>query len=130
MYAIHEIQGNLTTVGYSEPLTVDFLRQNGNLVLDTRHFTANFKDRLIASIDNLDEQTGGLLIHSENFQALQLLTERYRGQIKCVYIDPPYNTKNNAIMYKNGYKDSSWLSLMDSRLRVMAICLFDRSVVL
>ena len=128
MYAIEEIQGDLTAVGYSDQLTVDFLRQNKNLVLDTRHFTSDFKDRLVASIDNLDEQTGGLMIHSENFQALQLLTERYRGQVKCVYIDPPYNTKNNAIMYKNGYKDSSWLSLMDSRLRVMAVCLFDRSV--
>jgi len=116
MYAIHEIQGNLTTVGYSEPLTADFLRQNGNLVLDTRTFSAEFKDRLVASIDNLDEQTGGLLIHSENFQALQFLTERYRGQIKCVYIDPPFNAKSSEILYKNTFKHSSWLSLLENRI--------------
>ncbi|NCC85104.1 MAG: site-specific DNA-methyltransferase, partial [Clostridia bacterium] len=48
MYAIDEIERNLTTAGYSEPLTADFLRENGNLVLDTRHFAADFKDRLIA----------------------------------------------------------------------------------
>lgn len=118
MYAIHEIEGDLTTVGYSEPLSVDFLRQNRNLVLDTRHFSADFKERLIASIDNLDEQTGGLLVHSENFQALRLLMERYRRQIKCIYIDPPYNTDATPIVYKNGYKDSSWLSLMHDRFLI------------
>lgn len=116
MYAIDEIKGDLVTVGYSEPLTADFLRQNENLVLDTRHFTAGFKDRLVASIDNLDKQTGGLLIHSENFQALQLLTERFRGKVKCVYIDPPYNTVYSKILYKNNYEHASWLSLMQNTL--------------
>src|SRR5690606_10320909 len=58
----------------------------------------------------------GLLIHGDNFQALNLLQERYREQVKCVYIDPPYNTDASAIIYKNGYKDSSWLSLMQDRL--------------
>lgn len=116
MYAINEIEGNLTTVGYSEPLTIEFLRQNKNLVLDTCHFSADFKERLIASIDNIDERTGGLLIHSENFQALRLLAEKYSGQVKCIYIDPPYNTDATPIVYKNGYKESSWLSLMHDRL--------------
>lgn len=118
MYAIDEIQGDLTAVGYSDQLTVDFLRQNKNLVLDTRHFTADFKDRLVASIDNLDEQTGGLMIHSENFQALQLLTERYKGQVKCVYIDPPFNAKSSEILYKNTFKHSSWISLLENRISI------------
>ena len=119
MYAIHEIEGNLTTVGYSEPLTIEFLRQNKNLVLDTRHFSADFKERLIASIDNLDEQTGGLLIHSENFQALRLLKEQYRRQVKCIYIDPPYNTVYSKILYKNNYEHSSWLSLIQNTLSLV-----------
>lgn len=128
MYAIDEIEGDLVTVGYSEPLTADFLRQNGNLVLDTRHFTIDFKDRLVASIDNLDEQTGGLLIHSENFQALRLLTERYRGQVKCVYIDPPYNAQSSLILYKNTFKHSSWLSLMFDRLQTATQLLNEKFV--
>jgi adenine-specific DNA-methyltransferase len=66
----------------------------------------------VASIENFDEQCDGLLIHSENFQALNLLQERYREQAKCVYIDPPYNTSENAFLYKNAYKHSSWLSMM------------------
>jgi len=116
MYAIHEIEGDLSTVGYSEPLTVDFLRQNGNLVLDTRHFSADFKDHLIACINNLDEQTGGLMIQSDNFQAINLLAEKYDSTIKLIYIDPPYNTDASKILYKNGYEHSSWISLMESRL--------------
>ncbi|MCL2048048.1 MAG: site-specific DNA-methyltransferase [Defluviitaleaceae bacterium] len=118
LYAIDEIQGDMAAAPYSEPLTVDFLCQNGNLVLDTRHFSEEFKDRLVASIDNLDEQTGGLMIHSENFQALGLLQERYRGKVDGIYIDPPYNTESNEIVYKNGYKDSSWLSLIADRLKL------------
>ena len=116
LYAIDEIQGDLATVGYSEPLTVAFLRQNKNLVLDTRHFTDAFKDRLIASIDNLDEETGGLMIHSENFQALEFLSEKYHERIEYVYIDPPYNTDSSPIMYKNGYKDSSWITMISQRI--------------
>jgi adenine-specific DNA-methyltransferase len=120
MYAIHEIEGNLTTVGYSVPLTVEFLRQNKNLVLDTRYFSTDFKKRLIAGMDNLDEHTGGLLIYSENFQALQLLKEKYREQIKCVYIDPPYNTGNDDnFSYKDGYQHSTWLSMMFDRLVIL-----------
>jgi len=117
MYAIDEITGDLTAVAYSQPLSAEFLRQNGNLVVDTWHFTADFKDRLIASIDNLDEQTGGLMVHSENFQALRLLTERYRGRIDGIYIDPPYNTNSSPILYKNGYRDASWISLLENRIK-------------
>lgn len=120
MYAIHEIEGNLTTVGYSEPLMIEFLRQNKNLVLDTRYFSADFKERLIASIDNLDEKTGGLLIHSENFQALRLLLERYRRQVDAIYIDPPYNTESDRatgkFIYKDNYEHSSWCAMMYDRL--------------
>lgn len=116
MYAIHEIEGNLTTVGYSEPLTIEFLRQNKNLILDTRHFSADFKERLIASIDNLDDQTGGLLIHSENFQALRLLNKKYKESIDGIYIDPPFNSTYSEILYKNNYKHSAWLSLMQDRI--------------
>ena len=98
------------------PWTANFLHQNKNLVLDTRHFSADFKEQLIASIDNLDEQTGGLLIHSENFQALRLLQEKYRGQVNNVHIDPPYNTDTNPFLYKNSYRHSSWASMMYDRI--------------
>ena len=110
LFAINELNG------YSEPLSLDFLRANPFLVLDTAFFPSEFKDSLIASIADLDESLDGLLIHSENFQALGLMQEKYREQVKCVYIDPPYNAQSSEILYKNAYKHSSWLSLMKDRI--------------
>nr|WP_281720115.1 DNA methyltransferase [Nitrosomonas nitrosa] len=118
LYAIDEIKKDLTQPGYSEPLTVEFLKANPYLMPDTRHFNRDFTFRLLASVENLDETLDGVCFHSENFQALQLMHERYRGQVKCVYIDPPYNTSENAFLYKNLYKHSSWVSLIVDRLGV------------
>ena len=115
LFAIDEIKGDLATEGYSEPLTIEFLKQNPFLVLDTAFFDAKFKHQLVKSIDNIDEQTNGLLINSENFQALQLLQEKYYHKIKCVYIDPPYNTGSDGFTYKDNYQHSSWLSMNENR---------------
>jgi adenine-specific DNA-methyltransferase len=116
LFAIDEIQGDHMKPGYSEPLTAEFLEANPHLVLDTRHFSEDFKRLLLASFDDLDEQCNGLLIHSENFQALNLLMERYRGQVKCIYIDPPYNTGTDEFVYKDEYQTSSWLSFLRDRM--------------
>ena len=118
LFAIHEVDGDLVNSAYDEPLSVAFLKENPNLVLDTCHFDTAFKDCLLAHFENLDNETDGLLIHSENFQALNLLTQKYRESLKTIYIDPPYNTDASAILYKNNYKDSSWLSLMADRISV------------
>ena len=115
LFAIDEI------AGHGAPTSAACLKANLHLVLDTRHFDTGFRDRLLAALSDagpLDEQTDGLLIHGENFQALSLLQARYAGQVKCVYIDPPYNTDSSPIMYKNDLKDSSYLSLMEDRLRL------------
>ena len=67
-------------------------------------------------------------MHGENFQALNLLQARYREQVKCIYIDPPYNTDASPILYKNNYKDSSWLSLMENRLSLAKKLLLSNGV--
>jgi adenine-specific DNA-methyltransferase len=108
--------------GFSVPVTVQFLKENDKLVLDTAFFSDDFKERLIASMDDLDEQCDGLLIHSENFQALHFLQDRYKERVKCIYIDPPYNAKSSEILYKNSYKNSSWLGLINDRIQA-AKCL-------
>ena len=69
-------------------------------MVDTAFFDAGFKARLLAAFDDLDAACDGVLVHGENFQALRLLTPRYAGQVKCIYIDPPYNTDASPIMYK------------------------------
>lgn len=117
LFAIDEITGDgMFTTAYSEPLTEKFLQENPFLVLDTAFFSDKFKQRLISSIDNLDEQCDGLMINSENFQALQLLQEKYNRQINTIYIDPPYNAKSSQILYKNTFKHSAWNSLINDRV--------------
>lgn len=120
LFAIDEIGQDTTHTGYSEPLTVEFLKENPFLVLDTAFFSAEFKYELLACIDDLDKNCNGLLIHSENFQALNLLQEKYHENVQCIYIDPPYNTESDRekgkFIYKDGYAESSWLSLMVDRL--------------
>lgn len=86
------------------------------LVLDTKFFDENFKDRLLAEFDDLDEQTNGLLINSENFQAINLVGSKYNSSIDSIYVDPPYNSNASKIAYKNDYEHSSWLSLLNDRI--------------
>jgi len=119
LFAIDEIMPDTTgNPGYTKPLTVDFLKANNKLVLDTRFFDDNFKAKLLASIEDFDEQCDGLLIHSENFQALNLLQDKYKQQVKCVYIDPPYNSENDEFPYKDGYKASTWFRMVVDRALV------------
>ena len=128
LFAIDEIKGDMVTLAYSTPLTVEFLKSNPHLVLDTRFFDVSFNAKLLASIDNIDDQCDGLIINSENFQALELLQERYREQVKCIYIDPPYNTAATEILYKNEYKHSSWCSLLFDRMNIAKDFLVRRGV--
>ncbi len=75
-----------------------------------------FRADLLKAIPDLDASLDGLLVHGDNFQALTLLEDRYRRKVECIYIDPPYNSPASEIAYKNSFKHSSWLSLMDNRL--------------
>lgn len=97
---------------------VEALSQEKFLVLDTKFFSEQFKDKLLAEFDNLDEETDGLLINSENFQALNLMQEKYREKISAQVIDPPYNTGGDGFIYKDNFKSSSWLSFMKERLEM------------
>ena len=98
------------------PGTAADLKAQLYLMVDTALFDAGFRADLLKAIPDLDVSMDGLLVHGDNFQALTLLTERYREKVKCIYIDPPYNTDASAISYKNGYKSSSWASLLESRV--------------
>ena len=91
------------------------------LPIDTKYFNQDFKERLLEKLtvkENLDDLIDGVLIKSENWQALDLLLEKYKEKVKCIYIDPPYNTGNDEFLYKDKYLHSSWLSMMEERLRL------------
>lgn len=59
---------------------------------------------------------GNMLIHGDNLLALKALEQDYAGCVKCIYIDPPYNTGNAFEHYDDGIQHSIWLSLMRERL--------------
>ena len=106
---------NVDTSGLN---VVELCKNYPHLVVDTSLFEPKFQADVLNNLHDLDEKTNGLLIHSDNFQALNLLQERYKEQVKCIYIDPPYNTSASEIIYKNGYKHSSWLSLIENRTEI------------
>ena len=116
LFAIDEINGDLLNERYTEPVSMDFLEQNQYLLVDTQFFSDSFKYKLLSAFDNLDDEIDGILISSENFQALNLIEERYRNSIDCIYIDPPYNTGSDGFVYKDTYQHSSWGSMLHDRL--------------
>lgn len=131
MYAIDLMQPDLEhTEPFSPVPTALFLKQNGNLVVDTKFFSEKFKNRLISSLEDLDKATNGLMIYSENFQALSLIEKKYTECIRGCYIDPPFNLGEEAeYLYKVDYKDSTWLSLLYDRVLLLKKLLcFDGSV--
>lgn len=119
LFGIDEIKSDKSNEeAYSKPLTLAFLKANINLVVDTALFDPEFKVGLLSTFGEIDSKIDGLLVHSENFQALCLIEPSFRQQVKCVYIDPPYNTNSSAIPYKNNYRHSSWCTMMRDRVAV------------
>lgn len=102
--------------GQAKTGSVEYLKAHPYLMMDTALYDAEFKQALLSAVDNLDDSLDGLLIHGDNFQALNLLQERYREQVKCVYIDPPYNTGGDGFAYKDCYSHSSWMTMIENRL--------------
>lgn len=66
-----------------------------------------------------DTESGNMLIHGDNLLALKALEQEYSGKVKCIYIDPPYNTGAAFEHYDDGVEHSIWLSLMKSRLELL-----------
>lgn len=88
------------------------------LPIDTKHFTKETKCKILSSFENLESVLNGELIKADNFQALNSLMPKYQGKVDLIYIDPPYNAPASEIIYKNNFKDSTWLSMMENRLRL------------
>ncbi|MEK7274964.1 MAG: site-specific DNA-methyltransferase [Candidatus Desantisbacteria bacterium] len=70
-----------------------------------------------------DPNTENMIVHGDNLLALKALLPEYEGKIKCVYIDPPYNTGNAFEHYDDSVEHSIWLSLMRPRLELIRMLL-------
>ena len=66
-----------------------------------------------------DPANENMLIHGDNLIALRALEQDYAGRIKCIYIDPPYNTGSAFDYYDDGLEHSIWLSMMKPRLQIL-----------
>ncbi|MBY8941096.1 site-specific DNA-methyltransferase [Pseudomonas tolaasii] len=93
----------------------EFIKQNPGLIVDTSLFNSDFKQKAIAQIPNLDDETNGILLNSDNFQGLSLIKRHFQDKINSIFIDPPYNTGKNDFPYKDNYQHSSWMSMMQDR---------------
>jgi len=89
------------------------------LPIDTTYYGYDFKWLLLTMLSqkiNIEEKSDGLVIHSDNYHGIKLLDPKYSEHIKCIYLDPPYNTSASEIIYKNSYKHSSWSTFFNDRL--------------
>lgn len=78
--------------------------------------------RLLEEVPELsygDKDNENLLIQGDNLEALKALLPFYAGKVKCIYIDPPYNTKSAFEHYDDNLEHSKWLSLMYPRLEIL-----------
>lgn len=82
----------------------------------------------LSNIEN-DKDTENILIHGDNLLALKALEAKYFGKIKCIYIDPPYNTGSAFEHYDDNFEHSTWLSLMKPRLEILRNLLTDDGII-
>ena len=66
-----------------------------------------------------DPKSQNMLIHGDNLLALKALEQEFSGKVKCIYIDPPYNTGNAFEHYDDGIEHSLWLNLLSQRLNIL-----------
>ena len=103
----------LTWIGKNdEPLAVE-----PRLLLDTPKYS--FGEVETGSLPNGKPWPGNMLIHGDNLLALRALEQDFAGQIKCIYIDPPYNTGNAFEHYDDSMEHSIWLLLMQRRIQFL-----------
>ena len=89
---------------------------------------ANIEPRILQESPDLsncknDANTENKIIHGDNLLALKALLPEFEGKVKCIYIDPPYNTGNAFEHYDDAVEHSTWLSLMKPRLELLRLLL-------
>ncbi len=86
------------------------------------HAAARVPYRLLEEAPDLstgDPDAANMLIQGDNLEALKALLPFYAGQVKCIYIDPPYNTRSAFEQYDDNLEHSKWLAMMWPRLELL-----------
>ena len=88
------------------------------LPIDTKYFK-DLEPEILRLFDDLDTSLDGWLIKSENYQALNTILPKFKEKVQTIYIDPPFNKESDAdYFYSVKYKDASWITLLENRLRL------------
>lgn len=100
---------------YNETIANDKIRR----MLDPKVFT-NVKKYTSGGVEDCLEfsENDNLIIKGNNLIALASLLKRYEGKVKCIYIDPPYNTGSDSFGYNDSFNHSTWLTFMKNRLEL------------
>ena len=85
-----------------------------HLPIDTKYFK-DIEYEILDIFEHLDQSLDGVLIKSDNWQALNTIKEKFKERIQTIYIDPPFNTGDD-FDYVDKFQDSTWLTLMENRL--------------
>ena len=129
IYSNSEQRKEWEELGFDIPDKKEKLKES-KLPVDTKHFSSDFKYRLLEKLSekaDIDDLLDGLLIKSENYQALNLIMDKYKGRVQTIYIDPPFNKETDAdYLYNVKYKDSTWASMLENRLWPARDLLSDR----
>lgn len=92
----------------------------------------NLEPRILVEVPEKsygDKDSENMLIHGDNLLALKALEADFAGKIKCIYIDPPYNTGSAFEHYDDNVEHSKWLSLMKQRLEILKNLLSDEGCI-
>jgi len=108
----------IVTNGFSiKDIKVNFEKYK-HLPIDTRYFK-DIETNIINLFENLDNALDGWLIKSENYQALNTLLSKFKEKVQSIYIDPPFNLESSdQFLYRTNYKDSTWATLLENRIRL------------
>jgi adenine specific DNA methylase Mod len=88
------------------------------LPIDTKYFK-DLELEILSLFDDVDNALDGWLIKSENYQALNTLLPKFKEKVQTIYIDPPFNLESSdQFLYRTNYKDSTWATLLENRLRL------------
>jgi len=90
---------------------------------------ANIEPRILEERTDLsygDKDTENMIIHGDNLLALKALLPEFEGKVKCVCVDPPFNTGSAFEHYDDSVEHSTWLSLMKPRLELCPVLFIKR----
>ncbi|MDR5885008.1 site-specific DNA-methyltransferase [Vreelandella janggokensis] len=110
---IGQLDKKIDSLGLQEVLRRSEYRY---LMVDTGVLSVELGDLVVSLVDDLSSKCEGVIFNSDNFQALRLMRGSLENKVKCVYIDPPYNTGDDGFPFKDHYPHSSWLSMAYDRI--------------